>query len=130
LLVGRKAIEKLFSTDFTGGWSSSPFVGKFVQMYAFEDSIATISEWSIGQYDGHSVKIFVRDADTGGWKIRMEYYGQAPVVTHQESPTKVGFRFLQRLSRKPILNVENVSARMFLLIVVVFLISACTEYND
>src|ERR1700739_3755518 len=39
LLVGRKAIEKLFSTDFTGSWSSSPFVGKFVQMYAFEDSI-------------------------------------------------------------------------------------------
>jgi len=82
LLVGRKAIEKLFSTDFTGSWSSSPFVGKFVQMYAFEDSIATISEWSIGQYNGHRVKIFVRDADTGGWKIRMEYYSQAPVVTH------------------------------------------------
>ena len=80
LLVGRKAIEKLFSTDFTGSWSSSPFVGKFVQMYAFEDSIATISEWSIGQYSGHSVKIFVRDADT--WKIRMEYNSIAPVVTH------------------------------------------------
>jgi ketosteroid isomerase-like protein len=81
LLVGRKAMEKRFETEFTwASWSSSPAVGKLVQMYAFEDSIATISEWSIGQYNGHSVKIFVRDADT--WKIRMEYYSIAPVVTH------------------------------------------------
>jgi uncharacterized protein (TIGR02246 family) len=78
--VGRKAMEKLFETEFTASWSSSPAVGKLVQMYAFEDSIATISEWSIGQYNGHSVKIFVRDADT--WKIRMEYDSIAPVVTH------------------------------------------------
>ena len=58
LHVGRKAMEKLFETEFTGSWSSSPAVGKLVQMYAFEDSIATISEWSIGQYNGHRVKIF------------------------------------------------------------------------
>ena len=83
LLVGRKAMEKRFETEFTwASWSSSPAVGKLVQMYAFEDSIATISEWSIGQYNGHSVQIFVRDADTGTWKIRMEYYSIAPVVTH------------------------------------------------
>jgi uncharacterized protein (TIGR02246 family) len=82
LIVSRKAIEKLFETDFTGSWSSSPRVGKLVQIYAFEDSMATISEWSIGQYNGHSVQIFVRDADTGTWKIRMEYYSIAPVVTH------------------------------------------------
>ena len=80
LLVGRKAMEKLFETQFTATWGSSPTVGKLVQMYAFEDSIATISEWSTGQYNGHSVKIFVRDADT--WKIRMEYNSVAPVVTH------------------------------------------------
>jgi hypothetical protein len=80
LRVGRKAIEKLFEGVFTESWSSSPAVGKLVQMYAFEDSKATISEWSIGQYNGHSVKIFVRDADT--WKIRMEYDSIAPVVTH------------------------------------------------
>jgi hypothetical protein len=80
LRVGRKAIEKLFEGVFTESWSSSPAVGKLVQMYAFEDSIATISEWSTGQYNGHSVKIFVRDADT--WKIRMEYNSIAPVVTH------------------------------------------------
>jgi uncharacterized protein (TIGR02246 family) len=80
LIVGRKAIEKLFETDFTGSWSSSPRVGKLVQMYAFEDSIASISEWSRAQYNGHSVQIFVRDPDT--WKIRMEYISVAPVVTH------------------------------------------------
>ena len=83
LVSGRKAMEKRFETEFTwASWSSSPAVGKLVQMYAFEDSIATISEWSIGQYNGHSVQIFVRDADTGTWKIRMEYYSIAPVVTH------------------------------------------------
>jgi uncharacterized protein (TIGR02246 family) len=80
LIVGRKAVEKLFETDFTGSWSSSPRVGKLVQMYAFEDSIASISEWSRAQYNGHSVQIFVRDPDT--WKIRMEYNSVAPVVTH------------------------------------------------
>jgi uncharacterized protein (TIGR02246 family) len=80
LIVGRKAIEKLLETDFTGSWSSSPRVGKLVQMYAFEDSIASISEWSKAQYNGHSVQIFVRDPDT--WKIRMEYISSAPVVTH------------------------------------------------
>ena len=45
-------------------------------------------------------------------------------------PTKVGVRFLQRLSRKPILNVENVSAQMFLLVGIVFFFSACSEYNE
>jgi uncharacterized protein (TIGR02246 family) len=80
LIAGRKAIEKLLETDFTGSWSSSPRVGKLVQMYAFEDSIASISEWSKAQYNGHSVQIFVRDPDT--WKIRMEYNSSAPVVTH------------------------------------------------
>ena len=80
LLVGRKAMEKFFDTEFTGSWSSSPRVGKLVQIYAFEDSIASISEWSRAQYNGHSVQIFVRDPDT--WKIRMEYNSVAPVVTH------------------------------------------------
>ena len=80
LIVGRKAVEKLFETDFTGSWSSSPRVGKLVQMYAFEDSIASISEWSRAQYNGHSLQIFVRDPDT--WKIHMEYNSVAPVVTH------------------------------------------------
>ena len=80
LIVGRKAIENLLETDFTGSWSSSPRVGKLVQIYAFEDSIASISEWSRAQYNGHSVQIFVRDPDT--WKIRMEYNSVAPVVTH------------------------------------------------
>jgi uncharacterized protein (TIGR02246 family) len=80
LLVGRKAIEKLYEQEFSASWGSSPFVGKLVQMYAFEDSIVTISEWSFGPYNGHSVKIFVRDPDT--WKIRMEYDSIAPVVTH------------------------------------------------
>ena len=40
-------------------------------MYAIDDRIAAISEFSQGFVHGHTVKIYVRDADT--WKIRMEF---------------------------------------------------------
>jgi uncharacterized protein (TIGR02246 family) len=69
LPVGRKAIETLFKQKFAG--NSSPVVRKLVQMYAFDDRITTISEWSVGPDHGHSVRIYVRDADS--WKIRMEF---------------------------------------------------------
>ena len=69
LLVGREAIEKGFEKEFAA--SFPPLVRKLVQMYAFDDRITTISEWSVGPDHGHSVRIYVRDADT--WKIRMEF---------------------------------------------------------
>ena len=69
LPVGRKAVETLFKQEFAR--SSSPVVRKLVQMYAFDDRITTISEWSVGPDHGHSVRIYVRDADT--WKIRTEF---------------------------------------------------------
>ena len=69
LLVGREAIEKDFSADFAA--SFPPRVDRLVQMYAFEDRIVTISEWSSESYHGHRLKIYVRDADT--WKIGMEF---------------------------------------------------------
>jgi ketosteroid isomerase-like protein len=67
---GRKAIEKNFAEFFAA--SPQPAVGKLVQMYAIEDRIVAISEYSIpGVIRGHTVKIYVRDADT--WKIRWEF---------------------------------------------------------
>ena len=80
LFVGRKAIEKFYGQEFSASWSSSPAVVKLVQMYALEDTIFTVSEYSVGPYHGHSMKIYVPDAD--GWKIRMELVTKAPVVTH------------------------------------------------
>jgi uncharacterized protein (TIGR02246 family) len=67
--VGREAIEKAFEVQFAG--MSPRAVGKSIQMYAIDDRIAAISEFSQGFVHGHTVKIYVRDADT--WKIRMEF---------------------------------------------------------
>jgi ketosteroid isomerase-like protein len=69
LPVGRESIEKGFEKEFAA--SFPPLVRKLVQMYAMEDRILYISEYSHGPFHGHNVKIFVRDADT--WKIRMEF---------------------------------------------------------
>ena len=68
LLVGREAIEKNFEKAFA---ASFPHARKPVQMYAIEDRIAAISEWSAGPYHGHTVRVYAREADT--WKIRMEF---------------------------------------------------------
>ena len=74
-LAGRDAIEKDFAAYFASGPSEA--VGKPVQMYAAGNEIVDISEWSSGAYYGHSVKIYVRDADT--WKIRLEYVNSSGV---------------------------------------------------
>ena len=74
-LFGREAIQRDFAVNFA---SSPPeLVGNLVQMYAIGDGLAAIAEWSAGQYNGHSVKIYVRDADT--WKIRMEYVASSMI---------------------------------------------------
>ena len=67
--VGREAIKTAFEVQFAG--MSPRAVGKSIQMYAIDDRIAAISEFSQGFVHGHTVKIYVRDADT--WKIRMEF---------------------------------------------------------
>jgi ketosteroid isomerase-like protein len=65
---GREAIEKDFAVHFA---SNPPDVsGKLVQVYAVGDEMSAISEWSAGPWEGYSLKVYVRDADT--WKIRME----------------------------------------------------------
>jgi len=69
LLVGREAIEKGFAEYFAA--SFPPAVREPVQMYAIEGRIAAISEYSAGHYNGHIVRIYIRDAAT--WKIRMEF---------------------------------------------------------
>ena len=68
-LSGRGAIEKDFAAYFAS--SPSEVVGKLVQMYPIGNEIVFISEWSSGPFYGHSVRIYLRDADT--WKIRLEY---------------------------------------------------------
>src|SRR5262249_39245631 len=73
--ASRDAIEKDFAAYFASG--PSEVVGKPVQMYAVGNEIVDISEWSSGPYYGHSVKIYVRDADT--WKIRLEYVNSSGV---------------------------------------------------
>lgn len=71
LVVGREAIEKDFAEqEFAAGFKPID-AGKLVQIYAIEDRIAAISEWSAGSWHGHAVTIYVRDADT--WRIRMEF---------------------------------------------------------
>ena len=68
--VGREAIKTAFEVQFAG--ASPRGVRKSItQMYAIDDRIAAISEFSQGFVHGHTVKIYVRDADT--WKIRMEF---------------------------------------------------------
>jgi uncharacterized protein (TIGR02246 family) len=68
--VGREAIKTALEVQFAG--MSPRGVGKSItQMYAIDDRIAAISEFSQGFIHGHTVKIYVRDADT--WKIRMEF---------------------------------------------------------
>jgi len=67
--VGREAIKTAFEVQFAG--MSPRAVGKSIQMYVIDDRIAAISEFSQGFVHGHTVKIYVRDADT--WKIRMEF---------------------------------------------------------
>jgi uncharacterized protein (TIGR02246 family) len=66
---GPEAIEKGIAADFAATFP--PVVRKLLQMYAFEDRIVTISEYSAGIYHGNTMRIYVRDADS--WKIRMEF---------------------------------------------------------
>jgi uncharacterized protein (TIGR02246 family) len=61
--VGREAIKTAFEVQFAG--MSPRAIGKSItQMYAIDDRIAAISEFSQGFVHGHTVKIYVRDADT------------------------------------------------------------------
>ena len=68
--VGREAIKTAFEVQFAG-MSPRGVLKSITQMYAIDDRIAAISEFSQGFVHGHTVKIYVRDADT--WKIRMEF---------------------------------------------------------
>ena len=68
--VGREAIKTAFEVQFAG-MSPRGVLKSITQMYAIDDRIAAISEFSQGWVHGHTVKIYVRDADT--WKIRMEF---------------------------------------------------------
>jgi hypothetical protein len=69
---GRKAIEKNFADTFAA--NPQPVVSKLLQVYSIEDRIVAISEYNLPGFSrGHTVKIYVRDADT--WKVRWEFAG-------------------------------------------------------
>ena len=67
--VGQEAIEERYSLNFA---SKPPECsGELVQMYAIGDEISATWHFTCGPWNGYSVKIYVRDADS--WKIRVEY---------------------------------------------------------
>jgi ketosteroid isomerase-like protein len=66
--VGLPAILKRYESEFS---SSPPKISfKVVQVYAIGDEICAIGEF-IHYRKGHSVWIYVRDADD--WKVRLSY---------------------------------------------------------
>jgi len=69
LASGQQAIEKRYAAEF--GARPSNASHKLLQVYAVGNDICAITEWSLTVYNGHSVRIYGRDADT--WKIRMAY---------------------------------------------------------
>jgi hypothetical protein len=67
--VGQEAIEERYSLNFA---SKPPECsGELVQMYAIGDEISATWRFTCRSWNGYSVKIYVRDADT--WKILIEY---------------------------------------------------------
>jgi ketosteroid isomerase-like protein len=68
--VGQQAIKKRYESESTES-SATNMAHKLVQVYALGNDICAFAERSIMVFKGHSLVIYVRDADT--WKIRMAY---------------------------------------------------------
>jgi len=66
---GRQAIEKMLGVDFA--LNHGQMANELVQAYAIGNDICAIADRSVGEWKGHAVTIYVRDADT--WKICMAY---------------------------------------------------------
>jgi hypothetical protein len=66
---GQQAIEKRYAVEFAS--TPSNMVSKLVRAYAIGDNVCAITEWSVMQWKGYAVTIYVRKLDE--WKIRMAY---------------------------------------------------------
>ena len=69
LASGRPAVEKRFAALFAQ--RPVEVADKLVEVSAIGNEICAIADVSAGAWKGHSVTIYVRDADT--WKVRMSY---------------------------------------------------------
>ena len=67
---GQQAIKKRYEAEASES-SGSNMTHKLVQVYPIGDELCAFTEYSVMMWKGHTLIIFVRDADT--WKIRLAY---------------------------------------------------------
>jgi uncharacterized protein (TIGR02246 family) len=69
-ISGQQAIQKRYEAEASES-SASNMTHKLVQVYPVGDDICAFTDYSVMMWKGHSLVVYVRDADT--WKIRMTY---------------------------------------------------------
>jgi uncharacterized protein (TIGR02246 family) len=69
-ISGQQAIQKRYEAEASES-SASNMTHKLVQVYPVGDDICAFTDYSVMMWKGHSLAVYVRDADT--WKIRMTY---------------------------------------------------------
>jgi uncharacterized protein (TIGR02246 family) len=69
-ISGQQAIQKRYEAEASES-SASNMTHKLVQVYPVGDDICAFTDYSVMMWKGHSLVVYVRDADT--WKIRMSY---------------------------------------------------------
>ena len=70
VISGQQAIQKRYEAEASES-SASNMTHKLVQVYPVGDDICAFTDYSVMMWKGHSLVVYVRDADT--WKIRMSY---------------------------------------------------------
>jgi|SRR5208283_173410 len=68
---GRQAVEKRIALDMASSPGELSQSHELLQVYELGIDVCAISKFTVGQWRGYAVFLFVREAD--GWKIRMEY---------------------------------------------------------
>jgi len=68
---GRQAIEQRIALDMASSPGELSQSHELLQVYELGIDVCAISKFTVGQWKGYAVFLFVREAD--GWKIRMEY---------------------------------------------------------
>jgi len=68
---GRQAIEQRIALDMASSPGELSESHELLQVYELGIDVCAISKFTVGQWKGYAVFLFVRETD--GWKIRMEY---------------------------------------------------------
>jgi len=68
---GRQAVEKRIALDMASSPGELSQSHELLQVYELGIDVCAIAKFTVGQWKGYAVFLFVREAD--GWKIRMEY---------------------------------------------------------